>query len=141
MVQTANLVQATGRRTVFICRGTGCTSSKSDQIQALLEKEVSQLGLDTQIKFTGCHGFCQRGPIVIVEPEGVLYTKVKVDDAPEIAHTHLHNNQLVERLLYLDPISEEPVPYYKDVNFYSKQTRIVLANCGRINPEDIDAYM
>jgi len=93
------------------------------------------------IKFTGCHGFCQRGPIVIVEPEGVFYSEVKVEDAPEIVQSHLQNGQPVERLFYRDPITDKPIPHYRDIPFYSKQQRIVLRNFGHINPEEINDYL
>jgi (2Fe-2S) ferredoxin len=118
-------------------------SSKSDQIRAALESEVARLGLGNryQIKFSGCHGFCQRGPIVIVEPEGIFYSQVKVDDAPEIAQSHLRDEKPVARLFYHDPVTEEAVPRYQDISFYARQQRIVLRNCGHINPEDIDDYL
>ena len=86
-------------RSVLICQGTGCVSSKSPDIQAALETEVGQLGLtDVEVKLTGCHGFCQQGPIVVVEPDGVFYSGVQVKDAHDIVHEHLQNDEPVERL-------------------------------------------
>ncbi len=130
------------QRTIFVCQGTGCTSGKSVEIREALEKAVAELRLDgVKVDFTGCHGFCQQGPIAFVEPEGIFYTHVSADDVPEIVHSHLRDGKPVERLFYRDPISDKAVPYYKDINFYKKQKRIVLRNCGRINPERIEDYI
>ena len=107
-----------------------------------IEHAVDKLGLhDTvEVKLTGCHGFCQQGPIVIVEPEGVFYRGVVPDDAEEIAEKHLKNGEHVERLFYRDPETEKTVPLYKDIEFYRSQKRVVLRNCGKINPETIADY-
>jgi NADH-quinone oxidoreductase subunit F len=130
------------QRTIFICHGTGCVSGKAFEIREALEKEVARLGLDgVGVDFTGCHGFCQQGPIAVVEPEGIFYTHVTVDDVPEIAQSHLRDGRPVERLFYKDPTSGEAIPHYKDIPFYNKQQRIILRNCGRINPERIGDYI
>ena len=130
------------QRTIFICQGTGCISGKSIEITEALEKAVAELGLDgVKIDFTGCHGFCEQGPVAFVEPEDIFYTHVSVADVPEITESHLRDGQPVERLFYKDPVTGEAVPHYKDIKFYSKQQRIVLRNCGRINPERIEDYL
>ena len=130
------------QRTIFVCQGTGCTSGKSVEIREALEKMVAELGLNNvKVDFTGCHGFCQQGPIAFVEPEGIFYTHVSVEDVPEISRSHLRDGQPVARLFYIDPVTDQAVPYYKDINFYKKQQRIVLRNCGRINPERIEDYL
>jgi len=130
------------QRTIFFCHGTGCVSGKATEAREALEKEVAELGLDgVKVDFTGCHGFCQQGPIAFVEPEGIFYTHVSVDDIPEIARSHLRDGKPVERLFYKDPISGKAVPYFKDINFYVKQQRIVLRHCGLINPERIEDYI
>ncbi|UCF84476.1 MAG: SLBB domain-containing protein, partial [Desulfobacteraceae bacterium] len=130
------------KRTVFICQGTGCTSSKSEHIRAALEQEVKTAGLyDVLVDFTGCHGFCQQGPIVIVEPENIFYTHVKVEDVSDIVHRHLLNGKHVDRLFYRDPVTNEAVSTYRDIDFYRKQKRLILRNCGHINPESIDDYI
>ena len=130
------------QRTIFVCQGTGCTSGKSVEIREALEKMVAELGLNNvKVDFTGCHGFCQQGPIAFVEPEGIFYTHVSVEDVPEISQSHLRDGQPVARLFYIDPVTDQAVPYYKDINFYKKQQRIVLRNCGRINPERIEDYL
>jgi len=128
--------------TISVCHGTGCVSGKAFEIREALEKAVVELGLEgVKVDFTGCHGFCQQGPIVVVEPEGIFYAHVSVDDVPEIVKSHLRDSQPVKRLFYIDPISGKPVPYHKDIIFYKKQQRIVLRNCGRINPERIEDYI
>lgn len=128
---------------ILVCQSTGCESSKSDRITQALEKQIEQLGLskNVEVKFTGCHGFCQQGPIVIVEPEGVFYTQVKEEDVPEILKSHILERKYVERLFYHNPVTGEAIPLYKDVPFYSQQQRLILRNCGHINPEKIEDYI
>ena len=128
--------------TIFVCHGTGCVSGRSVEIRLALENEVKELGLDNvKVDFTGCHGFCEQGPLVVVEPEGIFYTRVTVEDVPKIVQSHLKEGQPVERLFYRDPVSRQAVPYYKDINFYRKQHRLILRNCGHINPERIEDYI
>jgi len=134
--------QADNKRTILVCHGTGCVSGKAFEIREALEEQVAKLGLKgVAVDFTGCHGFCQQGPIAVVEPEGIFYTKVTVDDVPEIVQSHLRDGQPVARLFYHDPISDEAIPCYKDITFYSQQQRIVLRNCGHINPERVEDYV
>lgn len=105
---------------------------------ASLKKE----GLDKEVSVvqTGCFGFCRLGPIVIVYPEGAFYTQVHADDIPEIVSEHLVKGKLVERLLFKEEMHEEPVALYGDIDFYKKQHRVALRNCGAINPEKIGEY-
>jgi NADH-quinone oxidoreductase subunit F/NADP-reducing hydrogenase subunit HndC len=134
---TANI-----QRTIFICEGTGCVSGKSHEIRQALEKKAAELGLhNVKVDFTGCHGFCEQGPIAIVEPEGIFYTRLSEGDVDDIVAEHLVNGKPVERLFFKDPLSGQPIPYYKDINFYRKQQRIILRNCGHINPERIGDYI
>jgi len=127
---------------VLVCQGTSCLSGGSDKILAAFSAEVQRLGLfDLKVDFTGCHGFCQQGPIVVVEPEGIFYTRVAPTDVQEIAEQHLRNGKWVERLFYQDPVTNRSIPFYKDIEFYKKQHRIVLRNCGKINPERIEDYL
>ena len=131
-----------GRRKVLVCQGTGCTSSRSEDVRAALEHEVRQVGLDdVDVDFTGCHGFCQQGPIVVVEPEGTFYAHVKPEDAAEIIYSHLKEGKWVERLFFRDPVTSEAIPTYQEIKFYKKQTRLILRNCGHINPERIEDYV
>jgi NADH:ubiquinone oxidoreductase subunit F (NADH-binding)/(2Fe-2S) ferredoxin/ferredoxin len=130
------------QRTIFVCQGTGCVSGKSIEITEALKKAVAEMGLEgVNIEFTGCHGFCEQGPVAFVEPEDIFYTHVSVADVPEIAESHLRDGNPVERLFYKDPVTDEAVPHFKDIKFYSKQQRIILRNCGRINPERIEDYI
>jgi NADH-quinone oxidoreductase subunit F len=135
-------IRSDGHRKVLVCQGTGCTSSRSEEIRRALEHEVNQAGLSNiEVDFTGCHGFCQQGPIVVVEPEGIFYAHVKVEDAVEIVRSHLKEAKPVKRLFYRDPVTNEAIPTYQEINFYKKQTRLILRNCGHINPERIDDYI
>jgi len=134
--------RADNKRTILVCNGTGCVSGKAFEIREALEKQVAELNLKgVAVDFTGCHGFCQQGPIAVVEPEGIFYTKVTVDDVPEIVQSHLRDGKPVARLFYHDPVTDEAIPCYKDITFYSQQTRIILRNCGHINPERIEDYV
>lgn len=131
------------RAHVLICAGTGCVSSGSKQVEAALREQLAEKGLDKEVKVveTGCHGFCEMGPLVIVYPEGVFYVRVQKEDVPEIVESHLYKGRIVERLLYKEPVSLEKIPNYSDIPFYKKQMRMVLANCGHIDPEIIDEYI
>jgi len=92
------------QRTVFVCQGTGCLSSGSGPVYEALKTEMARLGLkDVEVDFTGCHGFCEQGPNVVVEPEGIFYTHVQPEDAAEIASSHLRDGRPVERLFYREP--------------------------------------
>ena len=107
-----------GKRVVLVCQGTGCTSTRSEQIRAGLETEVKKAGLsDVMVDFTGCHGFCQQGPIVIVEPDNIFYTHVKLEDVSDIVHSHLQHGKHVDRLFYRDPLTNEAVPTYGAITF------------------------
>jgi len=129
-------------RTIFVCKGTGCVSGGSHEIYEALNREVQSSGVEgMKVDFTGCHGFCQRGPLIDIEPDGFFYTEVKVEDVPEIVHSHLVNGRPVERLFYHDPVTGKAIPYYHDITFYAKQQRIILRNCGHINPERIEDYL
>jgi NADH:ubiquinone oxidoreductase subunit F (NADH-binding)/(2Fe-2S) ferredoxin len=126
---------------VLVCQGTGCMSGGSEHIYYLLQEQAGRLdGGEIHIKRTGCHGFCQQGPLVVLEPEGILYTKVKTDDVPEILQSLLPGGKLLERLFYRDPMTQKPIPMYHAIPFYSKQERTILRYCGNIDPEDIDEY-
>lgn len=128
---------------VLVCTGTGCVSSGSRKVKAEMEKQLEAFKLEQEIKVveTGCHGFCEMGPIVIVYPEGIFYCQVKPEDVKEIVEEHLLKGRPVKRLMFKDRITEEMVPHYNDIDFYKKQNRIVLRNCGFINPENIKEYI
>ena len=129
-------------RTVFVCRGTGCVSGGGDAVFEALKKELARQKLEgAEIDFTGCHGFCQQGPNVVVEPDSIFYTHVEPEDAAEIVTSHLRDGKPVERLFYHDPVTGQAIPAYSDIKFYKEQRRVILRNCGRINPEKIDDYL
>jgi len=129
-------------RTVYVCRGTGCVSGGGDAVYEALKTELDRLRLkDAKVDFTGCHGFCQQGPNVVVEPDGIFYTHVEPDDAVEIVTSHLQDGKPVERLFYHHPLTGQAIPNYSDIEFYQKQERVILRNCGHINPEKIDDYL
>jgi NADH-quinone oxidoreductase subunit F len=130
------------KRTVFVCRGTGCVSGGSDAVYEALKNELKKQGVTrAEIDFTGCHGFCQQGPNVVVEPDGIFYTHVEAEDAAEIVASHLRDGKPVERLFYRDPTTGKAIPRYSDITFYAQQERIILRNCGHINPERISDYL
>ncbi len=131
------------KRNILVCMGTGCISGGAEDSLYSLREEIEKqnLGERFQVKQTGCHGFCQRGPLVVIQPEGTFYSKVTPADVPEIAQSLLPEGKIVERLLYREPVTDKVLPHYTDIPFYHKQQRLVLRNCGSIDPEEIDDYL
>ena len=129
-----------GKRHVVLCGGTGCLSSHSDEIREEFVKLVNERGLQDKVTVNqvGCFGFCSQGPFVKIYPEDTLYRMVKIDDVREIVEKDLENGEVVDRLLYVDPITKEKVSKQDDITFYKKQVRIALHGCGSINPEKIE---
>lgn len=126
---------------VLVCGGTGCTSSHSKNIIEKFEELIKKDGLDNvRVIRTGCFGLCAKGPIIVVRPEDTFYAAAHVDDVSEIVEKHLKNGEIVERLLCKD-IDGSMVKSLDELNFYKKQHRIVLKNCGLIDPENIDEYL
>ena len=131
------------RTHVLVCGGTGCTSSNSQQIIEALNTEIAAAGLADEVKVvkTGCFGLCALGPIMIVYPEGAFYSEVKPSDVKEIVQEHLLKGRIVKHLLYKETIGENHIKSLNETNFYAKQNRVALRNCGVINPEDIEEYI
>ena len=131
------------RSHVLVCGGTGCTSSNSPAIIEALEKEIADRGLQEEIKVvrTGCFGLCALGPIMIVYPEGCFYSQVKVSDVSEIVEEHLLKGRIVKRLLYDETVTMDDVKSLQETDFYKKQHRVALRNCGVIDPENIEEYI
>ena len=131
------------RSHVLVCGGTGCTSSHSAEIIEKLEQELKAKGLENEVKVikTGCFGLCALGPVMIVYPEGCFYSEVKVEDVPEIVEEHLLKGRMVKRLLYEETVNQEDIKPLKETNFYKKQHRVALRNCGVIDPENIEEYI
>ncbi|MBI4668538.1 MAG: 4Fe-4S dicluster domain-containing protein [Elusimicrobia bacterium] len=130
-------------RCISICSGTGCHASGSEDLAGAFEKELKRAGLQDQvtIRRTGCHGFCERGPILVIEPEGIFYQQTTPDDVPVIVEETIKNKKIVDRLLYAMPSTGEKIVYEKDVPFYKKQTRFILAANSLIDPKNIDDYI
>jgi NADP-reducing hydrogenase subunit HndC len=132
------------RSHVLVCGGTGCTSSHSQQIIEALEKEIAANGLTEEVKVvkTGCFGLCALGPIMIVYPEGCFYSRVQAEDIPEIVSEHLLKGRIVTRLLYDETVDKgNEVKSLKETDFYKKQVRVALRNCGVIDPESLEEYI
>lgn len=131
------------RSHVLVCGGTGCTSSGSNRIMTAFEKELAANHLTEEIKVikTGCFGLCALGPVVVVYPEGAFYSMVKPEDVPEIVEEHLLKGRIVKRLLYTETVQDDTVKSLGETDFYKKQLRIALRNCGVIDPEDINEYI
>ena len=128
---------------VLVCGGTGCTSSGSHQIGERLKAELKKQGIEKEVAVvkTGCHGLCALGPIMIVYPGAVFYSMVKEENIPEIVEEHLVNGRVVTRLVYDETVTLEGITSLKETDFYKKQHRIALRNCGVINPENIEEYI
>jgi len=131
------------RSHVLVCGGTGCTSSGSVKIIESLQAEIKKNGLGTEVSVvqTGCHGLCALGPIVIIYPEATFYAMVTDEDIPEIVSEHLLKGRIVTRLLYKEMVTDDGIKSLNETDFYKKQHRIALRNCGVINPENIDEYI
>ena len=127
------------KKRIMVCSGTGCTSSKSDVLLANLKKEVKVANkADILVEKTGCFGFCAKGPIVVIDPDEIFYEMVKPDDAADIVKSVIDKKPL-ERLLAKE--QDKLVKKWHELNFYNKQKRIALKNCGTINPEKIEEYI
>jgi len=131
------------RTHLLVCAGTGCVASGSYEIRKVLEKEIKKRKLHDEIAVisTGCNGFCERGPIVVVQPDGIFYQKLKKEDIPFLVEEHLLKGRPVKKLMYVPPAEEKPIPKMSDIGFFRHQRLIVLRNRGRIDPEDIDEYI
>ncbi|MCF7936134.1 MAG: FAD-dependent oxidoreductase [Synergistales bacterium] len=130
------------RSHVLCCRGTSCTAGGSSDMLERFREQVRRWGLEDEVlvSFTGCHGLCSIGPIVVIYPEDILYCQVEPEDVPEIVEETLVGGNLVERLLYREPRTGMPIPHYHRIPFYGRQQRVILRNCGLINPERIEEY-
>ncbi|MCX8074588.1 MAG: NADH-quinone oxidoreductase subunit NuoF [Clostridia bacterium] len=126
------------RLRIMVCAGTGCTSSKSENILEELQKKTHESGVDAVCEKTGCFGFCAKGPIVVIEPDQTFYEMVKVEDVDDIVSS-LKSSTKVERLIPKE--NDKYIEKWHELNFYNKQNRVALKNCGYINPENIDQYL
>jgi len=131
------------RTHLLVCAGTGCVACNSYEIKKTLEAEITKRKLQDEITViaTGCNGFCERGPIVVVQPEGIFYQRLKTEDIPHLVEEHLLKGRPVKKLMYVPPKEELPVPKMMDIGFFRHQLLIVLRNRGRIDPENIEEYI
>jgi len=131
-----------GRPQVLVCCGTGCLANGSAKVAEAFAAEMARIKIKGKVatftKKTGCHGFCERGPLVVIQPSGVLYTRVKVKDVPEIVEKTVAGGETITRLLYRDPVSKKRVEGYADVPFYANQTRVAMRNIGKVDPASLE---
>ncbi len=129
------------RQQILVCCGTGCLASGSKEVAEAFAAQVSERGLDAEVgmfvKPTGCHGFCERGPLVALQPSGVLYTKVKPSHVGEILDTTVLGGEVIPKLLYKNPADNQRVEQYSEIPFYANQVRVAMRNIGRIDPTDV----
>ncbi|MFZ5573164.1 MAG: FAD-dependent oxidoreductase [Thermodesulfobacteriota bacterium] len=135
--------KAKEKRVIKICCTTGCRAGGSLKIIEAMQAELTAQGLADQIviKKTGCRGFCEKGPVMNIEPEDIFYNQVEPRDVPDIVNLTVKRGEQVPRLLYTDPDTRAPIPRERDIPFFSKQVRRVLSNCGQIDPTDIEDYI
>jgi NADH:ubiquinone oxidoreductase subunit F (NADH-binding)/(2Fe-2S) ferredoxin/NAD-dependent dihydropyrimidine dehydrogenase PreA subunit len=132
-----------GKPCISVCGGTGCRAYGSEEVFASFRDAIENqdLGSRIELKLTGCHGFCERGTLVVIHPEKIMYTQVSPEDAPEIVSETVIKKNIIERLLYTDPVTGGKITYEHDVPFYKKQHRMVFDNNGLIEPTNIDDYL
>ena len=135
--------RAPAKRYITLCFGSACHASGSKQVAESIEEEIKKQGLsdEVEIRKTGCHGFCERGPIVVIYPEGICYLQIKPEDIPEIFSETIKNNKIIERLLYTDPNTNEKIVYEHEIPFYKNQNRLIFGSNINIDPKSIDDYL
>jgi len=131
------------RAHLLVCAGTACVSNRSFAVQAALEKEIAEKGLEDEIQVvpTGCNGFCERGPIIVYQPDGIFYQQVSEEDIPLLVEEHCLKGRPVEKLMYVPGEGKLPIPMLAEIDFFKHQQLIVLRNRGLIDPEKIDEYI
>ena len=131
------------RTHLLLCGGTGCHASKSGEVKEALEKELVNRKLDTEVRVieTGCNGFCAQGPVMVVQPEGIFYQKLKAEDMPHLVEEHFLKGRPVKRLFYTEPEAAETIPTLDEIPFFARQVLRVLRNKGLVDPESIDEYI
>ena len=131
---------ADGKRAIVVCSGTGCLATGAADILKAFQEKVVEMGLEGEVTVNkvGCFGFCSQGPFVKIYPDDILYRGIKASDAEEVLEKTIKNHEVIERLLYVDPVTKEKVQKQDDMAFYKKQVKVALHGCGIINPEDIN---
>ena len=135
--------RGSGKKYITICGGTGCQAYGCSDIARAFKDELARLDLQEEfsVKTTGCHGFCERGPIVVIQPEGIFYQRVKLKDIPDIVGKTLLQQEIIPRLLYVDPKTQKEIIKEEEVPFYKKQERIIFGNNGFIDPTEVKDYI
>jgi NADP-reducing hydrogenase subunit HndC len=128
---------------ITLCSGSACHASGSEEVAATLEEEIKKQGLsdEVDIRRTGCHGFCERGPIIVIHPEEICYLQIEPKDVPEIISQTIKEKKILERLLYTDPNTKEKIIHESEIPFYKNQVRVVFGSNGNIDPKNIDDYL
>ncbi len=128
---------------ITLCSGSACHASGSREVAARIEEEIEKQGLGAvvDLRKTGCHGFCERGPIIVIHPEEICYFQIKPEDVPEIISETIKEKKVVERLLYTDPHTQEKIVHERDIPFYKYQERLVFGSNGSVDPKNIDDYL
>ena len=129
------------RTCITLCGGTGCRVYGSERVLDALRAELGRNGTTADVRMTGCHGFCEQGPLLVVQPQGIFYKSVQPEDVYEIVSRTAARNEIVDRLLYTDPITGEKIAHERDVPFYARQTRHLLDLNGLIDPTSIEDYI
>ena len=131
-----------GQKIIAVCAGTGCNAYGSQKVVAAFKAELSKQGVtDVVLRPTGCHGFCERGTLVLFHPDGVLYQRVKAEDVPEIVEKTVKGGEYLEKHYYEMPVTGEKIKFEKDIPFYKHQNRLILGKNGHIDPTKIDDYI
>jgi NADH-quinone oxidoreductase subunit F len=128
---------------ITLCSGSACQASGSREVADGLKEEIEKQGLDAEVEFkrTGCHGFCERGPIAVIHPEEICYFQIQPEDIPEIVSETLKDNKVIDRLLYTDPSTNEKIPHEAEIPFYKNQGRIVFDSNAKVDPKNIEDYL
>jgi len=137
------MAEAFYRANALVCGGTGCGASGATRTFEALKAEIGRRGLEDEVRviLTGCRGFCEMGPVMIIYPEGLFYCRVQEEDIPHLVDETFVKGRVVEALTYKEPVTHKAMPHYSEIPFYAKQQRIVLSNCGMIDPENIEEYI
>jgi len=131
------------KKLISLCAGSGCGAYGTAKVYDALVQELAKQGLqkDVEVKLSGCHGFCEKGPILVIHPEGIFYPQIKEDHIPDIVEKTIKNGELVQSLVYKDPSTKEKITQEKDVSFYKLQQRVIFGNNGAIDPTSIEDYI
>src|SRR3990170_4993594 len=128
---------------ITLCSGSACHASGSEEVAAIIEEEIKKQGLSSSVDFrkTGCHGFCERGPIIVIHPDEICYLQIEPKDVPEIISQTIKEKKVLDRLLYTDPVTKEKIVHESEIPFYKFQERLVFGSNGSIDPKSIEDYL